>query len=167
MVQPKIEGTGHGIPRMTYGSDGTDHYEVAVDSDGHVKADIQTYPGRNAYLNIPFAYNDHYAESQEATSPDGAQFVNTTAVPAGEVWVVTSVCVSHDDATARRLGLEFYDGASHHLVAGVASAAANDPLNRQGMFVLKAGDRMRGRAYGLATGKKVYIAVVGHKMKVA
>ena len=47
MTQPKIEGTGHGKPVMVFGSDGSDHYEQAVDSDGHPQVDVLTvpYPG--------------------------------------------------------------------------------------------------------------------------
>ena len=42
MTQPSIDGTGHGVPRMVFGSDGADHYEIAVDSDGHVQVDVKT-----------------------------------------------------------------------------------------------------------------------------
>ena len=42
MTQPSIDGTGHGIPRMIYGSDGSKWYAVLVDSDGHVKIDVVT-----------------------------------------------------------------------------------------------------------------------------
>jgi exonuclease VII small subunit len=40
MTQPKIEGVGHGIPRMLFASDGSDWYAILVDSDGHVKVDV-------------------------------------------------------------------------------------------------------------------------------
>ena len=42
MTQPKIEGTGHGMPRMLYASDGSNWYAILVDSDGHVKTDVKS-----------------------------------------------------------------------------------------------------------------------------
>lgn len=42
MAQPKIEGGEEGIPRMPFGSDGSDWYAILVDSDGHIHIDIET-----------------------------------------------------------------------------------------------------------------------------
>lgn len=42
MAQPKIEGKGHGVPRMVFGSDGEHWYAFLVDSDGHIKVDVVT-----------------------------------------------------------------------------------------------------------------------------
>jgi len=44
MTQPKIEGTGHGVPRTLFASDGSNWYAVLVDSDGHVKIDVVSLP---------------------------------------------------------------------------------------------------------------------------
>jgi hypothetical protein len=44
MTQPKIDGVGHGIPRMLYASDGSNWYAILVDSDGHVKIDVVSLP---------------------------------------------------------------------------------------------------------------------------
>lgn len=40
MTQPSIPGTDIGIPQMGFGSDGSNHYEISVDSDGHIHIDI-------------------------------------------------------------------------------------------------------------------------------
>lgn len=42
MALPKIDGTGHGIPRMCFFSDGSNWYAALIDSAGHLQIDVVT-----------------------------------------------------------------------------------------------------------------------------
>ena len=167
MTQPKIDGVGHGIPRMLYASDGLNWYAILVDSDGHVKIDVVTYPGVNALGNIPFGYNDRYAEYIYGLSTNGDATANGTVVPAGEVWVVNNVLSCHDDSVARVVQMKMMAGATAIPFKVNRSLAQSVPLEWQGSIVLKEGDKIRVVGESLATGKYVYGWVWGYKMKVA
>lgn len=167
MTQPTIDGVGHGIPRMCFFSDGTKWYAALIDSAGHLQIDVVSYPGSNAFGNIPFGYQDRYLERKEATSVNGHTYVDGSTVPSGEVWIVTSFTGYHDDPTARIIRQYIYDGTARLIVDLKESAGQWIPYSPPKTYVLKAGDYLSVRADSLATGCKVYLTANGYKMKVA
>ena len=255
MTQPKIEGTGHGIPRMLYASDGSNWYAVLVDSDGHVKVDVvtsalptdaatettllliksyvdaletllagglpaaldsgalkvkeqspltgfatsanqttmitalqliddlraalgsvntddlqvdvKTYPGVNALLNIPFGYNDRYAEEvSNLNAAAGWNDLLGTAVPAGEVWVVTAIAgVNSNRACTIQIGAR--GGAIDVYAISTTSAGALLWVAAAPQLILKEGDKIVGSFGGCTAGDDIYLRASGYKMKVA
>jgi len=300
MAQPKIEGTGHGIPRMLYASDGSNWYAVLVDSDGHVKidvvtsalptdaateatlllikgyvdaletllagglpaaldtgalkvkeqspltglsteatlllikgyvdgietllsgglpaaldsgalkvkeqspltgfatsanqttmitalqliddlraalgsvntddlqVDVKTYPGSNALGNIPFGYNNRYWERQYTlNAAAGTNFLAGTAVPAGEIWVVTNLRGVNANTNVSALTLQAYDGSTTIVLANKLSPGINVDVIWSGQAFLKAGDYVQARFDGCVAGDDLYFDIMGYKMKVA
>ena len=118
-------------------------------------------------VNYLFGYYDRYSEEIRETTTDGAITGSGSVVPAGEVWVVTSLAVRHNDPAARALGLFLHDGTSSRMISYQAGVAQWVTLDKQGWWVLKEGDSIRGTAYALAANKRVELYILGFKMKVA
>jgi len=212
MTQPKIEGTGHGIPRTLYASDGSNWYAVLVDSDGHVKidvvslplptdaatatnqstmitalqliddlrnalgsvntddlqVDVKTYPGSNALGNIPFGYNNRYWERQYTlNAAAGTNFLAGTAVPAGEIWVVTNLRGVNANTNVSALTLQAYDGSTTIVLANKLSPGINVDVIWSGQAFLKAGDYVQARFDSCVAGDDLYLDIMGYKMKVS
>ncbi len=168
MTQPKIDGVGHGVPRMLFASDGSNWYAILVDSDGHVKIDVVSYPGSNALGNFSFGYYDRYCENaNQVKDSAGWTYVYGTAVPSGEIWVVTGMYVLHNDTVAREIACGFYDASYHYETNWSTSSAPLARVRWDGTIVLKAGDKVFGGAVALADGKIIQIQAWGYKMKIA
>ena len=211
MTQPKIEGTGHGIPRTLYASDGSNWYAVLVDSDGHVKidvvslplptdaatatnqttmitalqkiddlqnalgsvntddlqVDVKTYPGSNALGNIPFGYNNRYAEEvSNLNAAAGWNDLLGTAVPAGEVWVVTAIAgVNSNRACTIQIGAR--GGTIDVYAISTTSAGALLWVAAAPQLILKEGDKIVGSFGGCTAGDDIYLRASGYKMKVS
>ncbi len=255
MTQPNIDGTGHGIPRMLYASDGSNWYAVLVDSDGHVKidvvstalptgaataanqaiiagyidaletllagglpaaldslalkvkeqspltgfatsanqttmitalqliddlraalgsvdtddlqVDVKTYPGSNALGNIPFGYNDRYQERATVSNPSaGPNDKDLTAVPAGEVWVISSIWGKNDTRTCQ-IRIKLLLAGFAHWLAVATTSAAGVPLVQLGNFILKEGDYVRITFFDNQLNDTLIWGACGYKMKVA
>ncbi len=212
MTQPSIDGTGHGIPRMLYASDGSKWYAVLVDSDGHVKidvvtaalptdaatqttlasaltalqliddlraalgsvntddlqVDIKTYPGSNTLGNFPFGYYDTVLLTSNTTSTGTTNTdVNLSAVPAGEVWVITHISSYHNDTTDRAIQHFIVRNSTIYELLMPAAFPQYLTYDKQGFYVLKQGDYIRVRGKSVASGKQVWGIINGYGMKIA
>jgi hypothetical protein len=118
-------------------------------------------------LNLVWGYYDRLCEQQaNLNAAAGVNFLNHTAVPVGEVWVVTGAsAVDSNTATLIQLGMTC--GAAAPVVfsygtpvAGtwVATPAAN--------YVLKAGDLMWTLFVACALNDDIYSNIWGYKMRI-
>ena len=190
MTQPKIDGVGHGIPRMLFASDGSNWYAVQVDSDGHVKVDVisaalptdaatqttlasvltalQTIDDFALGTNKLFGYYDTLTtEKSTTTLPAGDSFLHGDTVPAGELWVV-EVCVMRYVGTAPTALLIYKnDGITYYAVEHQATIVSGRhyPINRT--LFLKAGERLSCQVIGATLNDDLYFRYLGYKMKIA
>lgn len=105
MAQPSIDGTGHGKPRMVFGSDAADHYEVYVDSEGVLRV-------RGSDGDKIIAFDDVVKELRSATISGAGGYVDSDAVPAGKVWKITNVVVRDATSAITQIAASVYDGAT-------------------------------------------------------
>ncbi len=85
MTQPIIKGTGHGHPVMPFGSDGSDHYEIYVDSEGVVRvrsADGDKIEGFESIVE---------EEVENLALAAGTNTLSGTPVPSGKIWKITQL----------------------------------------------------------------------------
>lgn len=138
--------------------------ETTVDA---IKTAVEIIDGFADAQNLIFGYNAQYKEEDEATATGaGAANLDLTAVSAGEIWVVTSIAVFHNDTTNRRINLGINSDGIVHTI-DMATVAANTPIKAQGHWYLVEDDFIRCRFYSVANGKKVYLYASGYKMKIA
>lgn len=118
------------------------------------------------FFNLIFGYYDRYLETVVDTSVNGTTTVSGSKVPTGEVWVVTHISIWHNDPLARVLRISLFSEGTAHRLVDVMQIAQGYLLERQGWWVLKAGDRLQGTAEDLAAGRTVRLCGNGFKMKV-
>lgn len=167
MTLPFIKGDKIGFAIFPMIFDGTEWVAILGDSAGHLQVDVLTLPGINEYDNILFGYNDRLADFESQASTNGTTDANSTTCPSGEIWVVTTASCRHNDPTARRLEIQFYDGAQSIPLKVEANVDQWVTISAPGPLVLKAGDYIIGRAISLGSGRTVYVMLNGYKMKVA
>lgn len=112
------------------------------------------------------AYYDRYSQEGYGVST-GVDFAALLSiVPAGEVWVVTNIAVYHDDPTPRKIQVFFRYSTTNILLFGNSFLLTDEVMDRQGFWVLEAGDYIRILYVGLANGQKGYYSVAGYKVEV-
>ena len=168
MTQPKIDGVGHGVPRMLYASDGSNWYAILVDSDGHVKVDVVTTPGVNAYNNIPFGFSAVYHQPVWYYTPAAADYVLAgSVVPAGELWVVTSVFALDSNTNPTKIELSLHNGINSHWIEDGKAPGINKGVSWSGSIYLVNPNYITAGFAGCALNDNLYLDILGYKMKIA
>ena len=94
----------------------------------------------------------------------GDQAVNTNAVPAGVIWVVTNILVRNETKLINNIWIGYnHDGTAVGL-KNVNPPAANFGLNWSGLLTLDVNDYIRCWFYGCDLGDRVDIEVTGYIM---
>jgi hypothetical protein len=166
------------LERAIFGYDGTDYRVVKVDASGNlvaavladqnVQARLHGYDGTNwRKLQQVFGYTDRVVEKQTTVSTGaGTTAVDSTAVEAGYVHVISSVAAWHSNVGALFCVLQFYNG-TNYLEQSIAPALAQYTLMSLSLpFVLKASDSLRFYAVALPAGQSVFLSLNGYKMKI-
>ena len=128
-------------------------------------------PVRGDYQGGVFAgpfgsFYERWVNHSSAISTGGATtIVDTAAVPAGYLYVLQAAAVKHTDPTARKGTIMLRDSDLYVIITENVSLAQYAALAVNGTWVLQAGDRVKTQIDALATGKKVYLAVWGYKVR--
>lgn len=114
-----------------------------------------------------WGYNDRYAEDLGGTKSGAGQYsANSTAVPAGEIWVVNFVTLRNHTAARGAALLMVYDGSAYYRFVYDATPAQSVPLTYTGNLALKEGDFINVRMDTCQDGDTIHAGVWGYKMKV-
>lgn len=170
------------------GHDGTEWLKVKVDSNGYLRvigagvagaievtqdtpADLLT--GIHGYTgtawqkqHLLWGYYDTVSEAVvDLNLVAGTNLLYGTAVPAGEIWIVTTVVGRYDGAVATVL----YAGCTVDGVA-VSAVSAVPPTSEVwypgvGQFILREGDKVYCFIYDAAAGDDGFLRYSGYKMK--
>jgi len=119
-------------------------------------------------LNLLFGYYDRLVETKSiADASAGANAINHTAVPTGEVWIVKGHNVL-DSATAANAQLQLWDGTTAHVVNHYGALTIGQWSNfSKGDIVLKAGDLLICYFSGCTLHDVLQSSIWGYKMKVS
>lgn len=144
--------------RAALGSVNTDDLQV----------DIKTYPGVNALLNIPFGYNAQYLQTTGTTTAGaGDNYLYGSIVPAGEIWVVTSIATWDVNTNPSVIGIGIEHSGSYYTLKQAPTPGLNTVFSLNNPTYLAAGDRVYVYFGGCTLNDDIYITINGYKMKVA
>lgn len=120
------------------------------------------------FFNLIFGYYDRYIERKSTTTATaGTNTFSATAVPAGEVWVVTSVRAVNINTNNSEVEFGIYDGTSRKGFYRTLLPGANKDMMWNGHVYLKEADYIQAIFYGCTLNDDIYVDIFGYKMKVA
>ena len=97
--------------------------------------------------------------------PAGASILSGALVPAGEVWVISSIAVQVTSATITGLlAWAFVDGVEGMIIAEFPPTSGRWYVNT-GMWVLAEGDKMQFQVAGATAGDAFNGRYIGYKMR--
>lgn len=95
----------------------------------------------------------------------GVNNIDSAAVPANTIWVLTSITTAYvGTIVGVSIFLQIYDGATAYMLYSEAHIVTNEYLDRQGMWVLKAGDIIRYTIAGATLNDDAYLNIAGYAM---
>jgi hypothetical protein len=142
--------------------------------------DVKNYPGgRPAVVagtdgtdiiisGVPIAYHDRIAERvSDLTADAGTNNLDSTAVPAGSVYVIQSVAAVDVDNAPTLIQILSQGTAVYGFLNEDVSPAADRALIWTGAITLKEGDYIRGHFEGVTANDDIVLDVWGFEFKVA
>jgi len=122
----------------------------------------------NIRLSVLWGYTDRYEEHEESMGPGvGNWDLTFSAVPAGEVWVVTSFAAYASTDGPDRIRVVAHCGSDGIVLRQRAYSVAWDTVEMPGQVVLEAGDYLIATFDGCLIGDNLYANANGYKMSVA
>ena len=153
---PQVLPTHVPAPRCVIGWDGTAYRAFAVDASGRasVRGEDQLFSFRGVLA----------VRTQSNPSGDNG-YIESSAVPAGQVRVVTAVTVMDASRALTAIRFElFHDGTIHTFEAVYRAIAAAELVPWSGHVYLDEGDTIRGYMTGCQAGDDCWIQCVGYRM---
>lgn len=114
-------------------------------------------------FSLLFGYSEEWLENDFVTGAATPGDVYLTAVPAGEIWVVTHAMCRHTDPAARTIAAGIYDGANPSYFFQGVGVAAQVYVESPVWWVLPAGYQVTATANTLAAARRLYVYVTGFK----
>jgi hypothetical protein len=115
----------------------------------------------------PWAYDGRWSEDLgETKSGDGTYSASSTAVPAGEVWVLEHAFCVNTTGARGLLIITAYTTALEHRLVHDPSPAQDEHFGWTGHLTLKEGDYIKILQASCLAGDIIYSGVWGHKMVV-
>lgn len=117
-------------------------------------------------FSLIFGYTDRYLEFvQNLNAAAGSNVLRGTAVPADEVWVVTSMLCFNSNNACTAVDMGVYDGSLDYFAVRVKALAKATPLYIHPHLVMKEGDQASTTLRGCTLNDNIYLHVLGYKMK--
>lgn len=141
---------------------------VVTQDAGHLLVDQHQYDGDTwRKSNLLWGYYDRLLEKVEYPTDGSTSMIYTTAVPAGEVHVVTNYAFYHTDTLAREGEVFTAIDPDWQMCLRPKASITNGVWYTETVeTVLKEGDQIRLEMFAMVTGKVVYLTVWGYKMKI-
>jgi len=102
-----------------------------------------------------------------ADATAGTNTLLSTAVPAGEVHVITAVTAWNDTSASTLARLKKDVAGGNYWIDAVIAPARYYPLKFQGTLVMKEGDKLGAAIYGCTLHDVLSMTGVGYKFKIA
>lgn len=158
------------------GHDGTNWEKILIDASKRLVVAVASAIAQDAQMHghisgawqkqpLIFGYSGVIAERViDDNVSAGTDFVETTAVPGGEIHVITHAIALVASATCNLLAAYInHDGATQELF-GQSNPVSSQVYDRQGFWVLDAGDTFKAYGFNLTAGDDLVVAVAGYKM---
>lgn len=112
------------------------------------------------------AYNAQYIQRVTGTGDGGNVNLDGDTVPAGQIWVVTSILAL--DATSALSSLEFgiLAGGVHFQLRRKVSPAAGEEVDWQGQIAMIEDDFLRATCFGTTVADSLALNLLGYKILV-
>jgi len=119
-------------------------------------------------LPMLWGYSDRYVEKEVDASADvGLNYLVFSTVPAGEIWVISSVVWANLISACSTITAQLYDGAEAYAVFVETPSVADVYKATLCNLVLKAGDNLRVDFSGCTAGDVLLAFASGYKMAIA
>ena len=128
---------------------------IAVDADGILKS-----PGGLLNKVIATVEDDKTMEKPGG----GSTTLDSSAVPAGKMWVITAISAHNLDADMTRLELGRLTDETNYRLKLKKDPIQYDGIDWQGSVVLKAGDKIRSIHTGGAAGNNIWLYIIGYEI---
>lgn len=137
-------------------------------TEEHFERGLWGYDGTQwRKLRMLWGYSDRYAEEKTTAAPsDASHNLGTTAVPAGEVWVVESLVAYFVGGTVAAIWGGPNDGSTTARFFYSATVVQNTVYSLLGPYVLKEGDSIIARFVSCVGVTGIYLTVWGYKMAI-
>lgn len=119
-------------------------------------------------LPMVWGYSDVYHEAlSDINVSAGTNTLVGATVPAGEVWVVTSIIAYNTTSANSFLSIIIYNGVTNYNLTRKKDAVANVVEQWIGNVYLEEDDRVRIAFDGCTLNDDLYAFILGYKMKIA
>ena len=153
---PQVLPTHVPAPRCVIGWDGTAYRAFAVDASGRasVRGEDQLFSFQGVLAALT------------SGNPSGDNgYIESPAVPAGQVWVVTAITV--EDASRGLTAVIFdsrHDGVSYPFAAVYRAIAQSEFVSWSGHLYLDEGDTIWAYMTGCQAGDECWMRCLGYRM---
>ena len=128
---------------------------IAVDAEGILKS-----PG--GLLNKVIGTVEDKKTAVKAGA--GTETLDSSAVPAGKMWVITAITAYNNDANMTKLVLGRLTEANTYRLKLKKDPLQYDGIDWQGSVVLKADDKIRSIHTGGAAGNNIWLYINGYEI---
>lgn len=133
-----------------------------------IKTAVEIVDGFADAQNLIFGYNAQYLDkAYNLSAGAGDNYLYLTIVPAGEVWVVTSIAGKDNTNNPTRIILGIYDGTSYYELKEGVTPGAGIAVSLNVPTYLKAGDKVFTLISGCVLNDDIFLTANGYKMKIA
>ena len=117
--------------------------------------------------NLIFGYYDTYDEVLSNTAATvGTNYLTSSAVPAGQIYVVRAMLAKNTVTANTRTELQKYAGAVEYIVKQQLSPAIGFGVEFSGWITLKPTQQVRAMFVGCVAGDDIYLHITGYKMQI-
>lgn len=174
----KVDTSGNLVAALLAGSS----IEVTQDTAADLKATVNLATDQNvqarlhAYINsawqkAPFCFGVSSIKTENVLNTSllaGTNTLSTTAVTAGQIQVVTNIAFYYSGTVATVvMGVYMKHDAVTYALYGQAPPVSNQIYDRQGQWVMDAGDQMQLIIFNATAGDDANLVITGYNMDVA
>lgn len=142
---------------------------VQVDGNGVLSSTAHGYYS-GAFRKSPIAFGASGVVRVNVSNTAlvaGSNTLESGAVPAGELWVITNLVISYvGTVTNVALYMSFYSGASNVDIFAQIPPVSNVRYDRQGWWVMQPTETLRLRIFGATLNDDAFLVLTGFRVDI-
>ena len=149
--------------------DANGYLKVATASAGNFLVGTHGYVGGAWQKNpILFGYSSGLFELiSNANLSAGINYLDTSIVPAGWIWIVTHLCMTYAGTSPAYINLRITHGGGYCYLYAYRRPVSGEYYDRQGWWVLEAGDYIDMKIGSATAGDNAVLVATGFKVQLA